>query len=246
MASGVRTRIKQGHTTLRRTVAHAYACIRDHRQLLAAACHNLFKRHGSPTSTYNWNTPNIYIYICMSVENNFPASFVRWIPFYYDWRTINDDRTRRIKNRPSTKSPSSLNNTRRYQLPDMHKYSSIESAVSMKSSFARRKRPPRIFERREKLAEPTREASLDKSFSLSLSFLERKKGEEKEKRGRGREKDRRILRFVGLNQVSSARIGCNKVCTYRVHALGTRYVASSRWTWGTQRTGTPRTRPYTC
>lgn len=63
MASGVRTRIKQGHTTLRRTVAHAYACIRDHRQLLAAACHNLFKRHGSPTSTYNWNTPNIYIYI---------------------------------------------------------------------------------------------------------------------------------------------------------------------------------------
>ena len=199
MASGVRTRIKQGHTTLRRTVAHAYACIRDHRQLLAAACHNLFKRHGSPTSTYNWNTSNIYIfiYICMSVENNFPASFVRWIPFYYDWRTINDDRTRRIKNRPSTKSPSSLNNTRRYQLPDMHKYSSIESAVSMKSSFARRKRPPRIFERREKLAEPTREASLDKSLSLSLSlslFSREKKGK---KRKNEVVDEKRIVGFSG-------------------------------------------------
>lgn len=245
MASGVRTRIKQGHTTLRCTVAHAYACIRDHRQLLAAACHNLFKRHGSPTSTYNWNTPNIYIYMHVCWEQF--SSFVRTLNPILLWLT-ND---KRRSNAPDKKSAVDkellpLWITHRYQLPDMHKYSSIESAVSMKSSFARRKRPPRIFERREKLAEPTREASLDKSFSLSLSFLERKKGEEKEKRGRGREKDRRILRFVGLNQVSSARIGCNKVCTYRVHALGTRYVASSRWTWGTQRTGTPRTRPYTC
>lgn len=110
MTSGVHTQIKQEHTTLHRSVV----CIRirDHRQLLAAACHNLLKRHGSPTSTYNWNTPNIYIYIhaCTDVcsENNFPSSFVRWIPFYYDWRTINDDRARGIKNRPSTKSPSPL------------------------------------------------------------------------------------------------------------------------------------------
>lgn len=68
MASGVHTQIKQEHTTLHRSVV----CIRirDHRQLLAAACHNLLKRHGSPTSTYNWNTLNIYIYmhVRMSVQ----------------------------------------------------------------------------------------------------------------------------------------------------------------------------------
>lgn len=66
MASGVHTQIKQEHTTLHRSAV----CIRirDHRQLLAAACHNLLKRHGSPTSTYNWNTPNIYIYIYMHVR----------------------------------------------------------------------------------------------------------------------------------------------------------------------------------
>lgn len=175
MASGVRTRIKQGHTTLRCTVAHAYACIRDHRQLLAAACHNLFKRHGSPTSTYNWNTPNIYIYMHVCWEQF--SSFVRTLNPILLWLT-ND---KRRSNAPDKKSAVDkellpLWITHRYQLPDMHKYSSIESAVSMKSSFARRKRPPRIFERREKLAEPTREASLDKSLSLSLFSREKKRG----------------------------------------------------------------------
>lgn len=102
MASGVRTRIKQGHTTLRRTVAHAYACIRDHRQLLAAACHNLFKRHGSPTSTYNWNTPNIYIYlyIYMHVCWEQFSSFVRTLNPILLWLT-ND---KRRSNAPDKKS----------------------------------------------------------------------------------------------------------------------------------------------
>lgn len=168
---------------------HAYGIIGNCWPLLVTICSNDMARLLRRTT----GTHLIYIYICMSVENNFPASFVRWIPFYYDWRTINDDRTRRIKNRPSTKSPSSLNNTRRYQLPDMHKYSSIESAVSMKSSFARRKRPPRIFERREKLAEPTREASLDKSLSFSL-FSREKKGK---KRKNEVVDEKRIVGFSG-------------------------------------------------
>lgn len=251
MASGVHTQIKQEHTTLHRSVV----CIRirDHRQLLAAACHNLLKRHGSPTSTYNWNTPNIYIYTCMYgclFREQF-SKFVRTLNSILLWLT-NDKRRSSAWDKKSAVDKEPLSS---WWITHAVINFLICANARVSSRQFQWKVPLRVVNvlvsswREARRADTSEERRVLINSSPSLS--KEKKGE-KGKGGRigeedeAREKDRRILWFVGLNQVSSARIGCNKVCTYRVHALGTRYVASSRWTWGTQRTGTSGTRPYTC